>query len=90
LSSLKVMRENNYKEADENYKCPNGFKTSGLRCESSLSWCEPKEKIEIDPMFYCDSKEDCILINFDCSSCDCDLKAVNKNYKKEICKNYTF
>ncbi|MEA2098188.1 MAG: hypothetical protein U9P70_03900, partial [Patescibacteria group bacterium] len=41
LSSFKYMKENNYKEADENYKCPDGFKAGGLRCESSLNWCEP-------------------------------------------------
>jgi len=35
LSSLKIMKENNYKEADKDYKCPDVFKLSGLRCESS-------------------------------------------------------
>ena len=48
LSSLKLMEENNYKETDKDYKCPNGFKANGLKCESSLSWCEPiKENLKI-------------------------------------------
>jgi len=41
LSSFKTMRDNNYKEAGKDYKCPNGFKLGGLRCISSLKWCEP-------------------------------------------------
>ncbi|MEA2065107.1 MAG: hypothetical protein U9O66_02315, partial [Patescibacteria group bacterium] len=36
-----------YKEADENYKCPDGFKAGGLRCESSLNWCEPIKELNI-------------------------------------------
>ena len=44
LSSLKIMRANNYEEADKDGKCPNRFKADELRCESSLSWCEPIEK----------------------------------------------
>ncbi len=40
------MRENNYKEADENHKCSDGFKADGLRCEGSLSWCKPIEEKE--------------------------------------------
>ncbi len=39
-------------------------------------------------MFYCDSKKDCFIENFDCSSSKCDLKAINKNYLNEICKNF--
>ncbi|MEA1937104.1 MAG: hypothetical protein U9N04_03260 [Patescibacteria group bacterium] len=46
LSSFEYMKKNNYKEADENYKCPDGFKAGGLRCESSLNWCEPMEETE--------------------------------------------
>jgi len=41
LSSLKIIRENNYKEADKDYKCLDGFKLGGLRCVGSLIWCEP-------------------------------------------------
>jgi len=41
LSSLKYMKENNYKEANKDHSCPDGFKASGLKCITSLSWCEP-------------------------------------------------
>ena len=40
LSSLKIMKENNYKEASKDYKCPDRFKLGGLRCINSLKWCE--------------------------------------------------
>lgn len=43
LSSLKAMKENNYKEADE---CLKGYQMNGLRCVTSYQWCEPMEEIE--------------------------------------------
>lgn len=43
---------------------------------------------EVNSMFYCDSKEDCAVVNFECGSCECDLKAINKNYKDDFCKNF--
>ncbi len=48
LRSLKIMKENNYKEIDQNGKCPEGFEESFLPlkgiagfCENSLKWCQP-------------------------------------------------
>ena len=43
LASLKGMKENNYKEADENGNCPEGFRIDGIKgkCITDLSWCEP-------------------------------------------------
>ena len=43
LSSLKLMKENSYKECI-NGKCQLDFKCNGMGCESSLSWCEPKKE----------------------------------------------
>jgi len=43
----------------------------------------------VDPMYFCNSKSDCTILNFDCSSCSCDLKAVNIDYKNKICENFT-
>ena len=44
LSSLKHMRNNNYKKADENEECPEGFNRSMMRCITSYQWCEPMEE----------------------------------------------
>lgn len=44
LASLRVMRENNYKEANENSKCPEGFNGNMMRCITSYQWCEPMEE----------------------------------------------
>ena len=44
LASLKTMRENNYKEADENRKCPEGFNRNMMRCITSYQWCVPMEE----------------------------------------------
>jgi len=80
LSSLKYMKENNYKEADKNYKCPDGFEAGGLRCESSLQWCEPIEMI-------CDNESPWLcnrncLVDSDCkvSHCGCINKKANFRY----------
>ena len=47
LASLKVMRENNYKEAEENGKCPDDFNGNKMKCITGLKWCEPIEKLNI-------------------------------------------
>jgi len=53
LSSLKTMRENNYKEADENGKCPDGFYMDMMKCVTSYQWYAPieeeKYKISLEP-----------------------------------------
>ena len=41
LSSLKTMRANNYKEADKNGNCPEGFFMNMMKCITSYQWCEP-------------------------------------------------
>ena len=48
LRSLKIMKENNYKEIDQDGNCPEGFEESFLPlkgiagfCENSLKWCQP-------------------------------------------------
>ncbi len=53
LSSLKFMRENNYKEVNKDYKCSDGFKAGGLRCITSYNWCKPIKtaRTEIDTIF---------------------------------------
>ena len=94
LSSLKFMKENNYKEADENYKCPNGFKASGLKCESSLGWCDPIEEKEInneialcEEIIYEDSKNRC-YIDYAMSRNDKNLcEKITDNVLKEECYN---
>ncbi|MCK5491334.1 MAG: hypothetical protein KAI67_05850 [Candidatus Pacebacteria bacterium] len=48
LSSLRIIRENGYKEADENGKCLEEFRANGFRCEASLQWCEPIEKGSVE------------------------------------------
>lgn len=45
LASLKIMRENNYREVDKDGKCPEGFNKVATRCiYHPLDWCEPIEK----------------------------------------------
>jgi hypothetical protein len=39
-------------------------------------------------IFNCNTKEDCVLMNFNCNNCGCDIKAINKEYKDEICKGF--
>ena len=46
LSSFKTMRDNNYKEADKNGKCPEGFFMNMMKCITSYQWCEPIKKTE--------------------------------------------
>jgi len=48
LASLKRMRANNHKKADENGNCPEGFFMNGLKCKTSYQWCEPIEKCQTD------------------------------------------
>ena len=40
LSSLDLMRQGNYKEADKNGNCPDGFEMNMQKCETSYQWCE--------------------------------------------------
>ncbi len=45
LSSLEYMKENNYKEADDNGRCSEGFDRDMMACITSYHWCVPiKEK----------------------------------------------
>ena len=44
LDSLKIMRKNNYKEADKNGKCPEGFYKDMRYCKNLLQWCVPIEE----------------------------------------------
>ena len=44
LASLKRMRANNYKEADKNGKCPEGFFMDMMKCVTSYQSCVPTEK----------------------------------------------
>ncbi len=44
LASLKTMRANNYKEADKNGKCPEGFYMDMLKCVTSYQWCVPMKE----------------------------------------------
>ena len=63
LRSLRIMKKNNYKEADENEKCQEGFEKSFLPpegasgfCRDSLKWCQPIQtkivSIETDKIEY--------------------------------------
>jgi len=44
LSSLKIMKENNYKEADEDGNCPERFYKDLRHCKNLLQWCVPIEE----------------------------------------------
>ena len=46
VSSLETMRDNNYKEADENGNCLDGFKMNMQKCITSYQWCEPMETVQ--------------------------------------------
>ena len=52
LDSLKIMKENKYKEADEGGRCPDGFEKNMIKCPSSLEWCRlaEYERILCDPI----------------------------------------
>ena len=39
ISSLKIIKKNNYIIYNNN--CLDGYKKNGLRCQTSLTWCEP-------------------------------------------------
>lgn len=41
LSSLDIMRQGGYKEADENGNCPDGFEKNMQKCITTFQWCEP-------------------------------------------------
>ena len=56
MSSLKTMRANNYKEADKNGKCPEGFFIDMMKCRTSYQWCVPIKEIEWES---CDEDNDC-------------------------------
>lgn len=84
LASLKRMRANNYKEADENGNCPEGFFMNGLKCVTSYQWCEPIEEVEWES---CDEDNDCEA-RF--SNCDCQYHCVNKKEITGDCKNFCY
>ena len=48
LDSLRIMKENNYKEADKNGGCPEEYRVNGFRCVTSLQWCELIEKNSVE------------------------------------------
>ncbi|MCK5122594.1 MAG: hypothetical protein KAQ87_00355 [Candidatus Pacebacteria bacterium] len=77
--SLKTMRENNYKEADKNGKCPEGFNRDMMACITSYHWCVPMEEIGWES---CDKDNDC-EVRF--SHCDCRYHCVNKNIEADDC-----
>jgi len=80
LSSLKTMRANNYKRAEKNGNCPEGFFMNGLKCKTSYQWCEPMEDvgIGIDQKFYCEEYNDCLAT---CIEPGCYNKDYFKNQK---------
>ena len=41
LSSLKIIRENNYKETDKNGECAEGFYMNTMKCITPYQWCVP-------------------------------------------------
>ncbi|MCK5466522.1 hypothetical protein KAI56_03445 [Candidatus Parcubacteria bacterium] len=79
ISSLKTMRENNYKEADESGKCPEGFFMNMMKCITSYRWCVPIKEIEWES---CNQDNDCEA-RF--SHCDCRYHCVNKNIETVDC-----
>ncbi|MCK5123357.1 MAG: hypothetical protein KAQ87_04405 [Candidatus Pacebacteria bacterium] len=83
LASLKVMRENNYKEADKNGNCPEGFNRNMMRCIISYQWCEPikknSAKDEIEKIALCEK----IIYKNSKDRCYCDY-AMSKN-NRSLC-----
>ena len=79
LSSFKTMRDNNYKEVDENGKCPEGFFMNGLKCKTSYQWCEPMEEINWGN---CNQDSDCVETQADCCNCNNggEQIGINKKY----------
>ena len=77
LSSFRTMKANNYKEADENGKCPEGFFMDMTKCKTSYQWCVPMEKVEINQKYYCEKDNDCLAT---CSSPGC----YNKNWYETV------
>ena len=73
ISSLETMRDNHYKEADENGKCPEGFYMDMMKCVTSYQWCVPMEEIEWEN---CEQDSDCEA-RF--SHCDCRYHCVNRD-----------
>lgn len=43
MSGLRNMEKNDYKLADEDENCPEGFKQNMNLCLDTLIWCEPIE-----------------------------------------------
>ncbi|MCK5084683.1 MAG: hypothetical protein KAQ64_03445 [Candidatus Pacebacteria bacterium] len=81
VSSLKTMRANNYKEADRNGECPEGFYMDMMKCITSYQWCVPMEEIE---WRNCEQDSDCVETQADCCSCRNGGKqiGINKKYLK--------
>ena len=82
LSSLKTMRENNYKEADKSGKCPESFYMDMMKCITSYQWCVPAEEIKLRN---CEQDSDCVETQADCCSCNSggEQIGINKKYLKE-------
>ena len=59
VSSLKTMRKNNYKKADENGKCSEGFFMNMTKCITSYQWCEPIEENNIIGNYFNDIMSMC-------------------------------
>ncbi len=81
VSSLKTMKENNYKEADESGECPEGFYMDMMKCITSYQWCVPMEEIDWRD---CEQDSDCVETQADCCSCSNGGKqtGINKKYLK--------
>ena len=79
MSSLKTMRANNYKEADKNGKCSEGYSMDMMKCVTSYQWCVPIKEVEWES---CDEDNDCEA-RF--SHCDCQYYCVNKNIETIDC-----
>jgi hypothetical protein len=39
-------------------------------------------------IFHCNTKEDCVLMNFNCNNCGCNISAINKKYKDKMCNGF--
>ena len=79
LSSLNIMRQGNYKEADKNGNCLDGFEMNMQKCITSYQWCESIKEVEWES---CDEDNDC-EVRF--LHCDCRYHCVNKNAETDDC-----
>ncbi len=81
VSSLKTMRENNYKEADKDGRCPEGFYMDMMKCITSYQWCVPMEEINWRS---CNQDSDCAETQAGCCGCNNggEQIGINKKYLK--------